>query len=159
SLVREKATHGGAAVPHAEIDALQLRVECAVVQTCQGQLRGFHFLERPVTEIGGAGDHFHPSAPSRMPASRGESKGTRRVVCHLSSPRVLCVGGTPAGLMRERLTSRENADLRSPLARYERPSTRSPPARPHSRLSWMSPAGYAAARRSVALHRLLGSAD
>jgi hypothetical protein len=39
--VRNKATHGGAAVPHAEIDALQLRVECAVVQTYQGHLRTF----------------------------------------------------------------------------------------------------------------------
>jgi hypothetical protein len=30
----------------------------------------FHFLERPVTKIGGAGDHCHPGAPSRMPSSR-----------------------------------------------------------------------------------------
>jgi flavin-binding protein dodecin len=37
----DKAAHGAAAVPHAEIDALQLRVECAVVQTYQGHLRTF----------------------------------------------------------------------------------------------------------------------
>ena len=30
----------------------------------------FHFLERPVTKIGGAGDHCHPGAPSRMPSSK-----------------------------------------------------------------------------------------
>jgi hypothetical protein len=30
----------------------------------------FHFLERPATKIGGAGDHCHPGAPSRMPSSR-----------------------------------------------------------------------------------------
>src|SRR6516162_3302941 len=30
----------------------------------------FHFLERPVTKIGGAGDHCHPGAPSHMPSSK-----------------------------------------------------------------------------------------
>src|SRR5262249_15405000 len=50
SLVRDKTAHGGAAVPHAEIDALQLRVECAVVQTCQWHSRTFIFLGRPVTK-------------------------------------------------------------------------------------------------------------
>jgi hypothetical protein len=39
-----------AAVPHAKIDALKLRVKGAVIQTCQWHLRTFIFLGRPVTK-------------------------------------------------------------------------------------------------------------
>jgi Homeodomain-like domain len=60
-FVVPKATHGDAAVPHAEIDALQLCVECAVIQTCQWHSRTFIFLGRPVTKNRDAGDHCHSS--------------------------------------------------------------------------------------------------
>src|SRR5262245_61259326 len=39
----------------------------------------FHFLERPVTKIGGADDHCHPGAPSRMPSSRQYDKKAREL--------------------------------------------------------------------------------
>jgi putative transposase len=49
--------------------------------------------------------------------------------------------------------------LRTPVA-CSKPggSTTTPTDRPHSRLGWMSPAGYAAARRSAALRSTDGSA-
>ena len=58
SRARDKAAHGAAAVPHAEIDALQLRVECAVVQT-------YWFSANPVS-----------LRPLRNPVTRCETTST-----------------------------------------------------------------------------------